>query len=265
MLAGQPEFAARLDDPGLRQLKQRVALRCEIAPFELPETAAYVASRIRTAGGDASRLFTREAVMLIHEYSGGIPRTISVICDNALVSAMAPRTPLGGSGDRARSVPRFLPLGSRRRLIEPATAIRFRTTCVEEPVESRPRRFRWFRRAAGPALGECARGRCRMSRIEEALKRALEPPAPVWPAAAAAIRDHRHRSTSSRAKARPRRTRSVEASSSRPGLSSSDRGSPPAPRRIARADDERRGKLVIEAARTALSAEQYRLPGCHVT
>ena len=89
MLAGQPEFAARLNDPGLRQLKQRVALRCEIAPFELAETAAYIASRVRTAGGDASRLFTREAVTLIHEYSGGIPRTINVICDNALVSGMA--------------------------------------------------------------------------------------------------------------------------------------------------------------------------------
>ena len=89
VLAGQPELAARLNDPALRQLKQRVALRCEIAPFELPETAAYIASRIRTAGGEASRLFTREAVMLIHERSRGIPRTISVMCDNALLSGFA--------------------------------------------------------------------------------------------------------------------------------------------------------------------------------
>jgi general secretion pathway protein A len=89
VLAGQPELGARLEDPGLRQLKQRIALRCEVMPFELSETAAYIASRIRTSGGEASRLFTREAVMLIHEHSGGIPRTISVICDNALVSGMA--------------------------------------------------------------------------------------------------------------------------------------------------------------------------------
>jgi general secretion pathway protein A len=85
ILAGQPEFASRLNDPGLRQLKQRVALRCEIAAFELSETGAYVASRVRTAGGESSRLFTREAVRAIHEYSGGIPRTINVICDNALL------------------------------------------------------------------------------------------------------------------------------------------------------------------------------------
>ena len=89
VLAGQPELADRLNDPQLRQLKQRVALRCEIGPFALGETAAYIASRIRTAGGEASRLFTREAVSLIHEYSQGIPRTISVICDNALVSGLA--------------------------------------------------------------------------------------------------------------------------------------------------------------------------------
>jgi len=89
ILAGQPEISARLEQAGLRQLKQRVALRCEIPVFELAETAAYIASRIRTAGGEASRLFTREAVMLIHAHSGGIPRIISVMCDNALVSGFA--------------------------------------------------------------------------------------------------------------------------------------------------------------------------------
>ena len=89
VLAGQPEFAARLNDPALRQLKQRVALRCEITALTLPETAEYIASRIRAAGGEGSRLFTREAVMLVHEHAKGIPRTISVICDNALVTGMA--------------------------------------------------------------------------------------------------------------------------------------------------------------------------------
>jgi type II secretory pathway predicted ATPase ExeA len=86
VLAGQPELRERLNEPGLRQLKQRVTLRCEIAPFNLHETAAYIAQRIRTAGGDAAKLFTRQAVMLIHERSAGIARTISVMCDNALLS-----------------------------------------------------------------------------------------------------------------------------------------------------------------------------------
>jgi general secretion pathway protein A len=89
VLAGQPELAGRLEHPSLRQLKQRVALRCEILPFQLAETAGYIASRIKTAGGVPSRLFTQEAVILVHECSAGIPRTVSVMCDNALMSAMA--------------------------------------------------------------------------------------------------------------------------------------------------------------------------------
>jgi len=77
----------RLNEPGLRQLKQRITLRCEIAPFTLNETAAYLAQRIKTAGGEAARLFTREAVMAIHQRSAGIARTVSVIADNALLTA----------------------------------------------------------------------------------------------------------------------------------------------------------------------------------
>jgi general secretion pathway protein A len=89
VLAGQPELAERLNAPGLRQLKQRVGLRCVLAPLEVRETAAYIAGRIRLAGGVAGQLFTREAVMAVHEHSRGIPRTINVICDNALLAAFA--------------------------------------------------------------------------------------------------------------------------------------------------------------------------------
>ena len=97
VLAGQPELAARLNEPRMRQLKQRIALRCELKPLDLAETAAYIASRIRTAGGDPANIFTREAVTLIHEFSHGLPRTISVMCDNALLSGFAlDRRPVDG-------------------------------------------------------------------------------------------------------------------------------------------------------------------------
>jgi general secretion pathway protein A len=86
VLAGQPELRDRLNESALRQLKQRITLRCEIAPFTLFETAAYISSRVRAAGGDAARLFTRDAIVLIHESSRGIARTVSVLCDNALVT-----------------------------------------------------------------------------------------------------------------------------------------------------------------------------------
>ena len=89
ILAGQPEIAGRLNAASLRQLKQRIGLRCTLAPLTRAETASYIAARVRVAGGDAAAVFTAEAVQTIHERSGGIPRTVSVICDNALVSGFA--------------------------------------------------------------------------------------------------------------------------------------------------------------------------------
>jgi general secretion pathway protein A len=89
VLAGQPELGQRLEQPELRQLKQRITLRAELTPFEVTDTAGYIAGRIKAAGGVASRLFTQEAVLLIHEASRGIARSINVICDNALLNAMA--------------------------------------------------------------------------------------------------------------------------------------------------------------------------------
>ena len=89
VLAGQPRLADRLNLPALRQLKQRVALRCQLGPLTLDETASYIVARIKTAGGDTARVFTRDAVRQIHESSGGIARTISVMCDNALISGFA--------------------------------------------------------------------------------------------------------------------------------------------------------------------------------
>src|SRR5215471_2718284 len=89
VLVGQPELADRLNDPSLRQLKQRVALRAELAPLSLKETAGYIASRITIAGGRADQVFTRDAVLAIHAGSKGLPRVISVLCDNALVTGFA--------------------------------------------------------------------------------------------------------------------------------------------------------------------------------
>ena len=64
-------------------------LRCELTPLSLKDTAAYISGRIKTAGGEAVKIFTRDAVVAIHQHSAGIPRVISVICDNALVNGFA--------------------------------------------------------------------------------------------------------------------------------------------------------------------------------
>lgn len=89
IIAGQPELAVRLNQQDLRQLKQRIALRCELRPLTRQETEAYVAGRIRAAGGSGSAVFTREAVGALHEASRGLPRTINVLADNALLGGFA--------------------------------------------------------------------------------------------------------------------------------------------------------------------------------
>jgi general secretion pathway protein A len=89
VLAGQPELADRLNEVNLRQLKQRISLRCELGLFTFQETGAYIAGRLRIAGGEPAKIFTREAVLAIHDASQGVPRTVNVICDNALIGGFA--------------------------------------------------------------------------------------------------------------------------------------------------------------------------------
>jgi general secretion pathway protein A len=89
VLAGQPEFADKLNLPSLVQLKQRIALRCTLGLLDPTETAGYVNGRLKVAGANGHEIFGRDAMQVIHQRSGGIPRTISVICDNALVSGYA--------------------------------------------------------------------------------------------------------------------------------------------------------------------------------
>jgi general secretion pathway protein A len=89
VMVGQPELADRLRQPSLQQLKQRIALRSTLPPLTTAEVGAYIAERIRIAGGDVARIFTPEAVAAVCQSCGGIPRSISVVCDNALVSGFA--------------------------------------------------------------------------------------------------------------------------------------------------------------------------------
>jgi type II secretory pathway predicted ATPase ExeA len=86
VLVGQPELSDRLNDPRLRQFKQRVVLRCALPPLDLESTASYIASRLRVVGAVAGEVFTKEAVRAIYEASRGIPRTIGVVCENALIA-----------------------------------------------------------------------------------------------------------------------------------------------------------------------------------
>lgn len=90
ILVGQPELNETLDAPGLEQLTQRVRLRFHIAALTEAEAADYIYHRLRVAGAkDAEALFSRDAIPLIYEYTGGIPRLMNTLCDTALTCAFA--------------------------------------------------------------------------------------------------------------------------------------------------------------------------------
>jgi hypothetical protein len=89
VLTGQPELRQVLNSPELRQLKQRISLRCEIKPLKADEVAAYIRTRLKVAGANRLDLFTADAVALLYRASEGIPRLINNLCDNALLTGYA--------------------------------------------------------------------------------------------------------------------------------------------------------------------------------
>lgn len=92
VLVGQPELREKLGRPQLRQLKQRIAMRCHIAPLSAEETRLYVRHRLRIAGATDAGLFTDAAIQAIAEYSGGTPRVINIVCDHCLLAGYADST-----------------------------------------------------------------------------------------------------------------------------------------------------------------------------
>jgi len=90
VLTGQPEFRDVLNNPGLRQLKQRVALRCVIKPLpNVEETDRYITSRLLVSGAECTNIFLADAVDYIYRCTQGIPRNINNLCDNALLAGYA--------------------------------------------------------------------------------------------------------------------------------------------------------------------------------
>jgi general secretion pathway protein A len=89
ILSGQPELDRKLDAPNLRQLKQRIVLRCNLQPFTLRDAVEYIDSRMAKAGMTEQTVFSEELMAEIHVRAQGIPRLINAICDNLLLTAFA--------------------------------------------------------------------------------------------------------------------------------------------------------------------------------
>ena len=90
VLTGQPELREKLNQPNLRQLKQRVALRCKMHALpNVEEVERYITERLLIAGSDQPNVFTPGAIDFIFQCSEGIPRQINNLCDNAMITAYA--------------------------------------------------------------------------------------------------------------------------------------------------------------------------------
>src|SRR5271163_920711 len=87
VLSGQPELEEKLKLPQLRQLRQRITLRCKTTPLTTEQTFDYIAERLRIAGATGNPIFGKEAVETIHVYSLGIPRVVNLLCEHALVNS----------------------------------------------------------------------------------------------------------------------------------------------------------------------------------
>jgi len=89
VLAGQPELEQKLNQPQLRQLRQRITLRAKTRQLTLDETQGYIQERMRIAGAENPDIFSPEAVAAVHRYARGIPRVTNLLCEHALVSSFA--------------------------------------------------------------------------------------------------------------------------------------------------------------------------------
>jgi general secretion pathway protein A len=87
VLAGQPELNDVLNRHDLRQLSQRITVRCRLAPMDMHDTVEYIRHRLRVSGCRIPGLFSDGAIRRIYRFSRGIPRLINVACEQALVMA----------------------------------------------------------------------------------------------------------------------------------------------------------------------------------
>jgi len=95
-LVGQPELNQRLSGQRLLPLRQRIAIRFQLEPFDRAATAGYISFRLQKAGARRLDLFTAPAIDLIHKASGGVPRLINILADQALLTGFAESRPVIG-------------------------------------------------------------------------------------------------------------------------------------------------------------------------
>jgi hypothetical protein len=132
LLVGQPELKAKLALPELRQLAQRVGLRCQIPPLTPDETVMYIKNRLRVAGASDDGIFKDSAIDRITQYAAGIPRVINVLGDHCL---------LFGYADQKRHIDRAA-VNQAIEYLEDGLPTHRRVLALRRPAP--PERSRWF-------------------------------------------------------------------------------------------------------------------------
>ena len=123
ILSGQPELHAKLQLSELRQLKQRIGLRCVLRPMTPEQVEQYIASHLRVSGARRP-VFTPAAIRRIAEYSSGIPRVVNMVCDHCLLVGYAEQI-REIDGDIVKRAVEYLEQGqleARRRPVSAAAA-----------------------------------------------------------------------------------------------------------------------------------------------
>ncbi len=87
VLSGQPELEEKLKLPQMRQLRQRIMLRCKTTPLSKEQTREYITERLKIAGASGAPIFGEAAIDAVHIYSLGIPRVVNLLCEHSLVNA----------------------------------------------------------------------------------------------------------------------------------------------------------------------------------
>ncbi|MBM3811823.1 MAG: general secretion pathway protein [Acidimicrobiia bacterium] len=131
ILAGQPELDRKLDAPNLRQLKQRIVLRCQLKPFQQADTVEYIEARMAVARLENQQIFSTELLAEVHLRSQGIPRVINAICDNLLLTAFALEAP-------SATMEMLEEVTEDMRLEWPGRRLRIRSGATPDPVRESP-------------------------------------------------------------------------------------------------------------------------------
>jgi len=91
VLMGQPELRERLNEHGLRQLRQRITVRYHLGALTRPEVVEYVRHRLIVAGADSAPVFSTPAIWRVYCYSKGLPRLVNAVCDKCLLAGYVQR------------------------------------------------------------------------------------------------------------------------------------------------------------------------------